>query len=227
MSDYTNQSLEYSRFLYEDIKYWYKNADDKAQILLTLMGVFIAFLTSSVFVKSDDLELLLDSIDQTIWVLLIIMLVTVALAVICGLMCLWSRVPIHKYAWIEPKKVEIAAEDQPVISGSQIGFFATLIKLDKNLFQSRFRKFHLNDEVDIRLEQTYYFSRNVYKKHILLDLGFFFAVASLLLFFFAGAFYIKNVANQKTLFCAQVSYSSVERSQCEGWKQWPGLFGRG
>jgi len=55
MNSATSPSLDYSRFLYEDVKDWYKNADMKAQILLTLMGAFVTFLASSIFVKADDL----------------------------------------------------------------------------------------------------------------------------------------------------------------------------
>ena len=194
MNEYTDQSLQYSRFLYKDVKFWYENADTKAQILLTLAGAFITFLTSSVFVKSDDLIEITNHITPFIWVILFTMMVTVTLSVICGLACLWSRIPIHGYAWVEPDEGSIDAEDNSPISGRQVGFFALLIRFNMQRFKSHFSKMALSDEVDIRLEQTYCFSSNVYKKHFYLDLGFIFAVATLILFLSAGALYIENVA---------------------------------
>mgnify|MGYP001053772750 CR=1 FL=1 len=190
-------SLEYSRFLYDDVKDWYKNADTKAQILLTLMGVFVTFLTSSIFVKADDLSKITRCMTPIIWIVLVTMVGTVTLAVISGLACLWSLIPLHRYAWKEPEYVELDNGEQSSISGRQVGFFATLITLNKKRFQSHLQQIKPEDEVEIRLVQTYYFSRNVYKKHFFLDIGFVLAFMSLLLFLLAGTLYIKKVSASK------------------------------
>ena len=195
MSSDTPPNLEYSRFLYEDVKDWYKNADTKAQILLTLMGAFVTFLTSSLFMKADDLLEITKCITQITWGVLITMVGTVTLTVICGLACLWSRIPLHKYAWTEPVTKGVDKKEQSPISDRRIGFFATLITLDKNRFHSHLQQIKQEDEIDIRLEQTYYFSRNVYKKHFYIDIGFVLAVMSLLLFLLAGALYVSNVSD--------------------------------
>lgn len=194
MNGKTTPSLEYSRFLYDDVKDWYKNADTKAQILLTLMGAFVTFLTSSLFVKANDLLEITTYITPMIWGVLVTMLGTITLAVISGLACLWSRVPLHRYAWKEPEDDEFDDEKQSPIVGRQVGFFATLIKLNKKRFKSHLEQIEQEDEVEIRLEQIYYFSRNVYKKHFYLDIGFILAAASLLLFLLAGALYVNNVS---------------------------------
>ena len=194
MNGKTSPSLEYSRFLYEDVKDWYKNADTKAQILLTLMGAFITFLTSSLFVKANDLLEITTCITPVIWGLLVTMLGTVILAVISGLACLWSRVPLHRYAWKVSEDEEPDEDEQSTTVGRQVGFFATLIKLNKKQFKSHLQHIKQEDEVEIRLEQTYYFSKNVYKKHFYLDIGFILAVVSLLLFLLAGALYVNNVS---------------------------------
>jgi hypothetical protein len=203
-------SLEYSRFLYDDVKDWYKNADTKAQILLTLMGVFITFLASSIFAKADDLLKITRCMTPMIWVVLITMVGTVALSVISGLACLWSRIPLHRYAWTEPKNDGVDNEKKSPISGRQIGFFGTLITLNKKRFQSHLQQIKPEDEVEIRLEQTYEFSKNVYKKHFYLDIGFVLAVISLLLFLLAGALYIKSVSasNGKHNWVVRVGESS-------------------
>jgi len=194
MNDEPSPSLDYSRFLYEDVKEWYKNADMKAQILLTLMGAFVTFLTSSIFVKADDLAAITKCITPLIWGILAAMLVTITLAVIAGMACLWSRIPLHRYAWTEPGDAGASNAEQSPVSGRQVGFFATLITLNKRRFKSHLQQIRPEDEIDIRLEQTYYFSRNVYMKHLLIDIGFVLAVVSLLLFLLAGALYVHNVS---------------------------------
>lgn len=194
MNSATSPSLDYSRFLYEDVKDWYKNADMKAQILLTLMGAFVTFLASSIFVKADDLAAITKCITPLIWSILVAMLVTITLAVISGMACLWSRIPWHRYAWAEPEDSGLDVEEQSPASGRQVGFFATLITLNKRRFKSQLQHISQEDEVEIRLEQTYYFSRNVYLKHLFIDIGFVLAVVSLLLFLLAGALYVQNVS---------------------------------
>jgi len=202
-------SLEYSRLLYNDVKDWYKNADTKAQILLTFMGAFVTFLTGSVFVKGDDLLEITGYITPMIWIILITMVGTVTLSVISGLVCLWSRIPLHRYAWVEPENDGSDKEEQSPISGRQIGFFATLITVNKKRFKSHLQQIKPEDEVEIRLEQTYCFSRNVYKKHFFLDIGFVLAGVSVLLFLFAGALYIKNVSVTDGKHNSEVQYREL------------------
>ncbi len=63
-------SLDYSRRLYGNIHDWYKNADTKARILLTLAGVFLSFLTSTAFTKKNDLDSILELFGLETWILL-------------------------------------------------------------------------------------------------------------------------------------------------------------
>lgn len=190
----TSSSLEYSRFLYDDVKDWYKNADIKAQILLTLTGAFVTFLTSSLFVKADDLREITRCITPLIWGVLVAMTVTIVLAVMSAMACLWSRIPLHTYAWKEPENDGVDNKKRSPTLARQVGFFGTLITLNKKRFQSHLQQINPEDEVEIRLEQTYYFSKNVYKKHFYIDIGFVLTVLSLLLFLAAGALYVNNVS---------------------------------
>jgi hypothetical protein len=50
-----SHALDYSRRVYERTLEWYKNADAKAQVILTLDGAFSTFLTTSIFKAPDDL----------------------------------------------------------------------------------------------------------------------------------------------------------------------------
>src|SRR5215216_1568412 len=85
-------TLDYSRRLYERIIDWYKNADSKAQIILTLNGAFVAFLTSSIFKNPDELLKLTNKFSAFTWFFLSLMCVCLVGSIVCALMCLWSRI---------------------------------------------------------------------------------------------------------------------------------------
>lgn len=48
MADNVTSSLEYTRRLYESVLDWYKNADAKAQVVLSLDGIFLTFVGTTV-----------------------------------------------------------------------------------------------------------------------------------------------------------------------------------
>lgn len=48
-----SDAVDYLRKLDESLRYWYSAADTKAQVALTLNGVFLAFLTGSVLTSGD------------------------------------------------------------------------------------------------------------------------------------------------------------------------------
>jgi hypothetical protein len=63
---YSSEGLDYSRDLYKLILDWYKNADSKAQVLLTLDGVFLTFLTTSIFTNPEESSKLFATFTTTI-----------------------------------------------------------------------------------------------------------------------------------------------------------------
>jgi hypothetical protein len=52
----TPEALDFTRRLLTETLDWYRNADLKSQILLTLDGAFLAFLTASAFKDPKDLR---------------------------------------------------------------------------------------------------------------------------------------------------------------------------
>ena len=85
-------ALAYSNLLFANIVDWYRNADSKAQIILTLDGALIAFLTTSIFRKPGELSEITRSLTLRTWLLLTAMCVCLVGSIISALMCLWSRV---------------------------------------------------------------------------------------------------------------------------------------
>src|SRR6185295_15124320 len=91
--------LAYARRVFDNIVVWYNNADTKAQIILSLNGAFLAFLTSSIFTKKDELNTVLNEFTPATWGFLISMCIALLGSMICALRCLLSRL-------YGPKKIQ-------------------------------------------------------------------------------------------------------------------------
>ncbi len=90
MPDRPPHNLEYTRRVYDSVLDWYKNADAKAQVIFTLDGAFLTFLTGSIFNK--DLEDVLGRISWVSGCLLAAMVLCLATSIISAIACLWSRI---------------------------------------------------------------------------------------------------------------------------------------
>ena len=87
-----SSALEFSRRIFDNILDWYKNADTKAQIILSLDGAFLVFLTSFIFTKPDDLLAVFSHFGAETWLLLGLMCLTFTGSILSVIFCLWSRV---------------------------------------------------------------------------------------------------------------------------------------
>src|SRR4051812_9109866 len=88
----TEAGLEYARRLYDRIIAWYESAERKAQLILTLDGVFLSFLTASVLTKPGDLHLIVDRFGAETWALFGLMCVALFLSIASAVGCLVSRI---------------------------------------------------------------------------------------------------------------------------------------
>jgi hypothetical protein len=86
-----DEALEYTRDLYKLVLDWYGNADTKAQILLTIDGAFLAFFTSSIFAKPEDLGFIIDKFWAGTWIFLGLMCICLVGSIVSALNCLRSR----------------------------------------------------------------------------------------------------------------------------------------
>lgn len=188
-----SDAAEYSRRLFERIIDWYKNADAKAQIILTLDGAFVTFLTTSIFRNPDDLSRITHRFTSATWLFLVIMCVCLAGSILCALMCLWSRVFLSpkrdKVLLLEKKRIAQASASEGY-SPSVMLFFRTICWLDHDKFQEQL--LGMDQEFAIRAfaSQSYLLSRRVYVKHLLIDFGFALAGLGLIFFLAAGISYL-------------------------------------
>jgi hypothetical protein len=84
-------AVDYLRELEGRLRYWYSAAETKAQVVLTLNGVFLAFLTGSTLADRGDLARTTTAFGPETWVFLAGMGAGLAGAVACAVACLLAR----------------------------------------------------------------------------------------------------------------------------------------
>lgn len=187
-------ALNYATLLFAGVVDWYKNADAKAQIILSLDGALVAFLTSSIFKAPVELSLITQRLTRGTWLLLAAMCLCLAGSIICALICLWSRVflGIKQDSILGRERAKIA-EGVKTYSPNVMLFFKTISWLDHDRFQEQLGATDTAFHIKALASQAYLLSRRVYVKHVWVNAGFVLAGASLILFLASGASYLAAV----------------------------------
>jgi hypothetical protein len=188
---YSSEGLDYARNLYKLILDWYKNADLKAQVLLALDGVFLTFLTGSIFTKPEEASKLFAAFTTPIWMSLVAMCACLIASIISALMCLWSRLYL-------PRRIPSVLRDEGVRPGEgqtvgyptkALGFFQFIGHLQEVQYRERLKTLDHEKEMEILAFELIQVSKNVTKKHFWVDCGFISAGLSLFFFLLAGCIY--------------------------------------
>src|SRR4051812_49007306 len=126
------EAVEYVRAVHADVRSWYANAEAKGQHILTFDGVFIAFISGSLFAKRSDLNELTANFGVETWALLAIMAGFMTLSIVCAELCLWSR---HYLPWTLNRKLSEAhvnVADARTYSAEFLWFFQHIHHLDRD-----------------------------------------------------------------------------------------------
>jgi hypothetical protein len=187
-------ALAYSNLLFANVLDWYRNADSKAQIILTLDGALVAFLTTSIFKRPAELSDIIHNLNLRTWLLLMAMCACLVGSIISALMCLWSRVflGIRRDSVLgqEQKKIRDGAK---LYSPNVMLFFKTICWLDHDRFQRQPETTDASFHIKALGSQAYLLSKRVYRKHVLVNAGFVLAGASLILFLASGVSYLVHL----------------------------------
>jgi hypothetical protein len=185
-----SDALDYARRLFERVIDWYKNADSKAQILLTLDGAFLTFLTGSIFKSPDDTYKIIQRFERDTWLFLIMMCLCLIGSIVCALFCLWSRI------FLLPRRDSILKQERRDLKTAEryspnvMLFFRTISWLDHNKFQEQLGSIDKEFEIRALASQIYLLSKRVNTKHIAVNYGFVLAGASLIFFMAVGISYL-------------------------------------
>jgi hypothetical protein len=187
-------AMNYAQNVFANIIDWYKSADFKAQIILTLDGALIAFLTSSLFKSPSELSQLTQHLAGRTWFLLMAMCLCLFGSIVSALMCLWSRIFLggtrDSVLNLEKKKIK---EGVKPYSPSVMLFFRTISWLDHDGFQEQLVSTDAAFHIRALASQSYLLSRRVYVKHMLVNAGFVLSGASFLLFLASGMSYLAGL----------------------------------
>lgn len=190
MNTGSENSVEYARRLYDDVRRWYDNADNKAQVVLAIDGAFLAFLTGAIFAKPDDLREVVGSFTGWTWSLLALMTLCLMASVMSVISCLWSRT----YSASKLGEIVDAAQRERVDSAQYapkvMWFFQMVASLEERRFRTTMDAVDASFEIETMASQIQILSTNVQTKHRYVNVGFVLAATTLILFFFAGLSYL-------------------------------------
>jgi hypothetical protein len=189
----SERRAEYAQRVFAAALDWYRNADGKAQVLLTLDGAFLSFLTGSAFTKSEDLGKILGVFGVETWLFLVAMVVTLAGSIMAALQCLRSRLndPVEIRAQLDAASRSVDIDDLPP---PLLWFFGHIGQLDRKRFAERLQRLTTFDEVEALASETWLLSRNVGRKHKWVNRGFLLTAITFVMFLSAGTSYVVHVA---------------------------------
>ncbi len=181
-------TLEYSRSIYNRTLDWYKSAETKAQIILTLNGVFIGFIGSNVFLNQDNL-ISRGSIGQINLLIIMVMLVSIVGSIIFALLCVKSR--FSKLDLEKNSKRNTKGEIE--YDKNLFFFFDHLRRLDPKLVIDQIKDFKYDDEINVLISGLIILSKNVRRKHRYVNISFMLFGLGLIMFTISlGIFIMKN-----------------------------------
>ncbi len=186
-----DDAMQYAQDLYVNVVDWYKVAELKAQIVLTLNGLFTTFLIGTIVTKRSDAQEVLEPFGVETWIALGLMVATLASSILCALMCLVTRVMPHSE--IIERHLDDIEKGRPY-PAEMMWFFQTISRLPEKDYCEQAvgvkRDFHTKALVS----QNYLLSGKVLKKHIWVNRAFAFTATTLLLFLCVGTSYTIRVS---------------------------------
>jgi hypothetical protein len=183
-------ALEYARRLFENITDWYNAADTKAQVILTIDGAFIAFLSSTLFAEPAKLRALSNAFSAGTWVLLLLMSLALTGSIASALACLWSRLYGNREIDDIFRQLGVDVHDAASYKPGVLWFFQFLRRLEGEHVETRLLQMDETGEVRALRFQITALSDNVMRKHKWVNAGFVLTGSSFVLFLAAGITYI-------------------------------------
>jgi hypothetical protein len=187
-------NAEFARRLYDRVAAWYESAERKAQLILTLTGLFISFLTASVLRKPADLRATTERFGPETWALFALMSISLLSAVLCAVLCLRSRVYKDAELRSELARGGVRPEDPSTIGPEFVWFFQHIAGLAPAALGRRLQGVDLLGEANILAVNVVPLARNVVAKHRWVNRGFALVGLTLVSFFCAGVSYAIRVA---------------------------------
>lgn len=174
-------ALTFSREVYASTMDWYKVADSKGQLLLTLNGVYITVLSSVTIASSQKLVQLHASLPLATLFLLAGAAVATAISILMAIACLYSRLSNARLDELRKSFTEQDAQGGIRYRPAALYWFGTIARVDRGIglkmIQSADDAFGLSAVT----ENLFLLAERVLAKHRWVNMGWVSAGASLLL----------------------------------------------
>jgi hypothetical protein len=183
-------SSVYVRRLYDDVLGWYRNADAKAQVVLTIDAVFVAFLANAIFKNSQDLSATVAALPIPARICLGLMLLTLTGSMASAVVSLRSRIysTDKLTATIRKAQSKYAHEDR--LAPEVAWFFQFVAAAKPDELRQTLATVDAEFELGALASQIHILAGNVRAKHLATNWGFALATATLVLFLAAAAFHV-------------------------------------
>lgn len=158
-------SVDYARRLYADVLAWYRSAESKAQVILTLDGIFLGAVTGLTLGKREDVAEILHSFGFETSALLVAAGATLGFSIVSAVMCLFSRTytddglrDFYRETGLDPRNASTYAPEA-------MWFFQHIAGLEREQFQAALASIDADQELRALGSQIHILSSNVTKKH--------------------------------------------------------------
>jgi hypothetical protein len=177
-------ALAFSRAVYTSTLDWYKVADSKGQLLLTLNGVYIAVLSSATIASSQNLVKLHSSLPPVTWFLLAGAAAATAISILMAISSLYSRLSDTRLDKIRESFTERDAQGGVRYRPAALYWFGTIARvgdMDRDIGLKMLQSADEAFELSAVTEDLFLLAPRVLAKHRLVNWGWVAAGASLLL----------------------------------------------
>ena len=164
------QRLEFAREVHGQVLEWYRVADRKAEMALTVLGALIALLAGASFGNPAEVEVRTSSFGWDTWVFISVSAGAAFLATTFAALCLRSRLGTAAIRnAIERAAVDRTTSDgisNPISDDARVGYwFGTLAVIDEGRAERLLRSGDAEFEISALASESVVLSRNVLSKH--------------------------------------------------------------
>ncbi len=191
MAEQPNPPLDYVRRLYDNVLKWYEAAERKAQIVLTVDGVFLGLLTASFTSDVSDLQGVVRTFGSQTWACLAAAFVLLLASLLSAVWCLRSRHIYGPQAYLRKRhRPERSAERPSGNDAETMWFFEMIAEKEHAQFVSEARRMDETREIDALASQVWRLSNIVSEKHVWANRAFAATGLALVAFTLAAASYV-------------------------------------
>jgi hypothetical protein len=187
-------AVEYLWKLEDALRYWYSAAETKAQVALTLNGVFLAFFTGSILTDQEKAAKTVAAFGPETWMFLAGMAAGVVGSIFCSVWCLMAR-----GVWSKEIRKALADygvnPDQGDTYRPEVAvFFAHLAELHPEHFAKRMRAIGPQFVAQALAADHIEWSRHIRAKHRWVNWAFVLTGTALGFFLCVGVSYLIRLA---------------------------------